>query len=65
MSRKASRNSLEVLLPIHLPITFSIPRELVLCIAQDLVNLVRPRVHATDYFEVDFVLFLVEFDGLD
>ena len=65
MSRKASRNSSQVLLSVHLSITFAIPRELVLRIAQDLVNLVRLRVHATGYFEVDSVLFLVEFDGLD
>ena len=56
---------MQVLLSVHISITFAIPRELVLRIAQDLVNLVRLRVHATGYFEVDFVLFLVEFDGLD
>ena len=58
---RASRLRLEVLLQIHLAVRFPIPRQLVLPILEDLVNLVGFRVHAPGSYEVDFGLFLVGF----
>lgn len=63
--RKVSRHRLQVLLSIHLSIRFAIPRELVLSITKDLVDLERLRVCPPRFLDVDFILFFVELDRLD
>ena len=64
-AQRESRHTLQVLLLVHLAIRLAIPRELILRIAEHLVNLVRLRVHPPNTLQIDNVLHFVESDGLE